>query len=186
VAAEPDGIKVPARHDDKNRRLWRPRHAAGAGCRWASGCAVQEHRPGVCRSATPRRQSAERGFSSTGGAFKLASKIGGVAMRVLALVVGVVCWCALSSTGAQAQIYHGNDTGGIIPWSCENEAAAPQIAAEYCARWDKYPRITSVHRQYGDFIAFNCLWSPHIAKYALPAVRTRGCPYERGPAIIVK
>jgi len=107
-------------------------------------------------------------------------------MRVLALVVGVVALCALSSANAQAQIYHGNDTGGIIPWSCENEAAAPQITAEYCARWDKYPRITSVHRQYGDFIAFNCLWSPHIARYDLPAVRTRGCPYQRRPMVIVK
>ena len=84
------------------------------------------------------------------------------------------------SAGARAQVYHGNDTGGIIPWSCENEAMAQQIAADYCMRWDKYHRITSVHRQYGDFIAFNCLWSPHVNPYALPAVRTRSsCHYQR-------
>ena len=47
------------------------------------------------------------------------------------------------------------------------------IAADYCARWDKYPRITSVHRQYGDYIAFRCLWSPYVDRYALPAVATR-------------
>src|ERR1700746_292393 len=42
---------------------------------------------------------------------------------------------------AQPYIYHGNDTGGIIPWSCENEAMAQQAAAAYCARWDKYHRV---------------------------------------------
>ena len=87
---------------------------------------------------------------------------------------------------AQAQIYRANDTGGIIPWSCENEAMAQQIAGAYCARWDKYHRITSVHRQYGDFIGFNCLWSPHVNRYALPAVPTRNtCYYER-PRPVVK
>jgi hypothetical protein len=97
-------------------------------------------------------------------------------MRVLLSVVAFV----LMSTSAHAQVYHGNDTGGIIPWSCENEAVAQQIAAAYCARWDKYHRITSVHRHYGDFIAFNCLWSPHVNRYALPAVHTRSsCYYER-------
>ena len=97
-------------------------------------------------------------------------------------VIGIALWSAvvLGSAGAQAQVYHGNDTGGIISWSCENEAMAQQIAAEYCARWDKYHRITSVHRQYGDYIAFNCLWSPHVNRYALPAVATRNtCSYER-------
>ena len=98
-------------------------------------------------------------------------------MRVAWLsVMAVLLWGA----GAQAQVYHANDTGGIIPWSCENEAMAQQIAADYCARWDKHHRITSVHRQYGDFIAFACLWSPHINRFALPAVRTRStCPYDR-------
>jgi hypothetical protein len=97
-------------------------------------------------------------------------------MRVVLSMIGVVLWAAT----AQAQVYRGNDTGGIIPWSCEIEAVAQQIAAEYCARWDKYHRITSVHRQYGDYIAFNCLWSPHINRYALPAVSTRSsCHYDR-------
>ena len=63
-------------------------------------------------------------------------------------VIGVLMLGAAAH--AQPTIYHGNDTGGIIPWSCENEAMAQQAAAAYCARWDKYHRITSVHRQYGD------------------------------------
>jgi hypothetical protein len=91
-------------------------------------------------------------------------------------VIGVL----LLGAATQAQIYHANDTGGIIPWSCENEAMAQQIAAAYCARWDKYHRITSVHRQYGDFITFACLWAPHVNPYALPAAGTRStCAYPR-------
>jgi hypothetical protein len=84
----------------------------------------------------------------------------------------------VSAASANAQIYHGNDTGGIIPWSCETEAAAPDLAAAHCARFAKYPRITSVHRQYGDYIAFNCLWNPYAAPLALPAVRTRAACYR--------
>ena len=67
----------------------------------------------------------------------------------------------------------GNDTGGIISWSCENEVAAPELAAGHCAWYGKYPRITGVHRQYGDYISFHCLWSPHIARYQIPAIRLR-------------
>jgi hypothetical protein len=79
----------------------------------------------------------------------------------------------LPLTGAQAQVWHGNDTGGIIPWSCENEALAPRTAAGYCAQFRKYARITGVNRQYGDYISFNCLWSPNVNRYALPAVALR-------------
>ena len=89
---------------------------------------------------------------------------------------------ALSSASAQAQdtgtrIYRGNDTGGIIPWSCENEADAQEIAGAFCAGWNKYARITSVHRMYGDYIAFNCLWRPDTARYQIPAVRSRSSCY---------
>ena len=95
-------------------------------------------------------------------------------MRVLLAALALV----LMSIGAHAQVYRGNDTGGIIPWSCENEAMAQQIAADYCARWDKHHRITSVHRQYGDYISFNCLWAPDVDRYARPAVATRACTGE--------
>jgi hypothetical protein len=97
-------------------------------------------------------------------------------MRYALCVIGAL----LIGSAAQAQVYRGNDTGGIIPWSCENEADARDIAAAYCASWNKYPRITSVHRQYGDYIAFVCLWSPHVNRYAIPAVRTRDeCRHDR-------
>jgi len=72
----------------------------------------------------------------------------------------------------QAQLnVKGNDTGGIIVWSPRNERMAQEWADAFCHGHGKYGRITSVHRQYGDYIAFNCLWSPSIARFALPAVR---------------
>jgi hypothetical protein len=93
-------------------------------------------------------------------------------MRVTLALSVIAAALGLSASGVQAQV-KGNDTGGIIAWSCENEAAAPQIAADFCAGWAKYPRITSVHREYGDYIGFNCLWDPRQARFALPAVPTR-------------
>src|SRR4029453_18281480 len=94
-------------------------------------------------------------------------------MRAILRLSMIVAAMLASAAGAQAQVYHGNDTGGIISWSCENEAIARDVSAAYCASWGKFARITSVHRQYGDFIAFNCLWRPDIARYQLPLVRTR-------------
>jgi hypothetical protein len=87
---------------------------------------------------------------------------------------------------AEALVWHGNDTGGIIPWSCENEAVAQQAAAGYCARYSKYGRITGVHRQYGDYISFNCLWSPGADRYARPAVAMRTAACGREPRILTK
>jgi hypothetical protein len=90
-------------------------------------------------------------------------------------------WALLApSTGANAQfwlwnnpVWHGNDTGGIIPWSCENEALAHRAAAGYCARFNKYARITGINRQYGDYISFNCLWAPDVERFARPPVAMR-------------
>jgi hypothetical protein len=74
----------------------------------------------------------------------------------------------------QSQPYiKGNDTGGIIAWSPDTEYQARELAAAFCQSYGKYPRITGVHRQYGDYISFNCLWDPAVARYALPEVRLR-------------
>ena len=50
----------------------------------------------------------------------------------------------------------GNDTGGIIPWSPDNERAARSIAQDNCGRFNKFARITSIRRVYGDYIAYEC------------------------------
>src|SRR5262245_14573627 len=53
-----------------------------------------------------------------------------------------------------------NDTGGIIPWSPLSERYRLSIAADHCARYFKVAVITSVHRQYGDYIGFVCRFGP--------------------------
>src|SRR3989442_6375743 len=55
----------------------------------------------------------------------------------------------------------GNDIGGIIPWSPYTQRFARAIASTHCARYFKYARITSVHRQYGDYIGFVCRFGVH-------------------------
>lgn len=54
----------------------------------------------------------------------------------------------------------GNDTGGIIPWSPDSEAAALDVAQSNCGAYGKYAVITSVHREYGDYIGYACSWKP--------------------------
>ena len=71
-------------------------------------------------------------------------------------VIGVL----LLGAPAQAQIYRANDTGGIIPWSPENERDSFAIATAQCARWNKFPVATSIHRVPGDYIAYKCVWDP--------------------------
>ena len=98
-------------------------------------------------------------------------------LRLFAVGLAIV----VSASGARAQsgvppileVVKGNDTGGIIPWSCEAEAMAKELAATYCGYHDKFARITSVDRQYGNYIAFNCLWRANVARHAIPEVRTR-------------
>jgi len=92
-----------------------------------------------------------------------------------ALVASLVGGSLLvSAAGADEYGYvKGNDTGGIIPWSCPTEIVARDMAADHCASYGKYARITSVHRRYGDYIAFACQWTPYLAPYQIPAVATR-------------
>ena len=103
-----------------------------------------------------------------------------------ALRWSLVALAVVLTTGVNApvyaQVYRGNDTGGIIPWSCDNEVDAREIAGAYCARWNKVARITSVKRQYGDYIAFNCLWRRGGAPYQLPRVGTRSSCYAHARA----
>ena len=56
--------------------------------------------------------------------------------------------------------HKSNDTGGIIPWTPENERASFEIAGAQCARWNKFPVATSIHRVPGDYIAYKCVWDP--------------------------
>ncbi len=107
-------------------------------------------------------------------------------MRSIALlsVVGLCAGISTSSTLAETYV-KGNDTGGIITWSCENEAAARAIAAEHCARFGKSARITGVHRRYGEYISFHCLWNPNIARIQLPPVGVRSFCGRADKSVII-
>jgi hypothetical protein len=67
----------------------------------------------------------------------------------------------LPATIANAEVHWwgvtGNDTGGVLPWSPEVAHIYRGIADAHCARWNRIARITSVHRRYGEFVAFVCL-----------------------------
>ena len=52
----------------------------------------------------------------------------------------------------------GNDTGGIIPWSPENEARAFDIAQRQCGYYHKFAVATSITRGPGNFISYKCVW----------------------------
>jgi hypothetical protein len=54
----------------------------------------------------------------------------------------------------------GNDTGGIFPYSPDVEPIYHQIAGDYCARWGRFGKITSIHRVYGEYIGFVCYDRP--------------------------
>jgi hypothetical protein len=56
----------------------------------------------------------------------------------------------------------GNDTGGIIPWSRENEQRAAEIAQENCSRYNKIAVPRSIRRVYGDYMTYDCVFErPH-------------------------
>jgi len=75
---------------------------------------------------------------------------------IMAALVLTLGWGAFGSKG--------NDTGGIIPWSPEAEENAFDVAQANCGQFNKYAVITSVHRVYGDYIAYACWWHPPRGK----------------------
>ena len=54
----------------------------------------------------------------------------------------------------------GNDTGGIIPWSPDNELMAFEIAQAQCGYYRKFAVATSITRGPGNFISYKCVWDP--------------------------
>jgi hypothetical protein len=76
----------------------------------------------------------------------------------LALVSPPVAW----GQGPFVGVYgpKGNDTGGIIPWSVENESMMMMIAQDNCGYYGKTAVITNIHRVYGDFISYQCVFGP--------------------------
>jgi hypothetical protein len=75
----------------------------------------------------------------------------------VALVSQAFAWNDLSNS---VWGHKSNDTGGIIPWTPENELNAFAIAEAQCRWHNKYPLATSIHRVPGDYIAYKCVWDP--------------------------
>ena len=75
------------------------------------------------------------------------------------LVLAAACGLMLSSC---AGVYgpKGNDTGGIIPWSPENERNAYDIAQSNCGWFNKYAVQRTIHRVPGDYISYECRFDP--------------------------
>jgi hypothetical protein len=72
------------------------------------------------------------------------------------LIAALLALVPSGTAGAGMGFLTGNDTGGIIAWSPENQRHARSIAAEHCARYGKLARITSVWPRYGQYIGFAC------------------------------
>jgi hypothetical protein len=77
---------------------------------------------------------------------------------------------------AQAQfLMWGNDTGGAIAWTPENERVAFAASDAHCAAYGKQARVTSVYRQYGHYIGFACAFPRgYVLRDRTFAIRTRG------------
>src|SRR5262249_19000717 len=136
----------------RNLRDGDPRHRRNQGRRGQ----VRPTNPRLWRSGHACPRFDVGGFPPAGPASKLAgAQKEARAMRATLLAAILVLFAA---AGARAQVYHGNDTGGIIPWSRADEAMARQNAPPYCMRRDKHPPITRLDRQ-------------HRAVSALPALR---------------
>ena len=54
----------------------------------------------------------------------------------------------------------GNDIGGIFHYSPDVEPIYRDIAADHCARWGRFAKVTSIHRVYGEYVGFVCYDRP--------------------------
>jgi hypothetical protein len=60
----------------------------------------------------------------------------------------------------------GNDSGGIIPYpvvaaqsvGTSDRVVARAMADEHCARYNERAVNLNIHRQYGDYVSFDCSW----------------------------
>ncbi len=74
------------------------------------------------------------------------------------LAVALVLNAFATSAGFAGPGLTGNDTGGIIQWTPDVDLIYRDIAAAHCARWNRSAGIISVHRTYGDYIGFQCIY----------------------------
>jgi hypothetical protein len=93
-------------------------------------------------------------------------------VRVIAFAVAMLSLVAGTARGGNFAVW-GNDTGGIIPWSPAVDDVYREVTVEHCASYDKIAHITSVGRDYGEFIGFECLFDPKYDPIKGSAFRSR-------------
>ncbi len=88
----------------------------------------------------------------------------GIALAAAGAAMTAAATSAAMASGAEAggpgPGVTGNDTGGIFPYSAGVEGIYQQIADDHCARYGRMAKVTSVHRIYGDYVAFVCYDRP--------------------------
>ena len=72
------------------------------------------------------------------------------------LMAALLLLAPWGGAGAGMGFLTGNDTGGIIAWSPDNQRNARAIAADHCAHYRKVARITSIWPRHGQYIGFAC------------------------------
>ena len=72
-----------------------------------------------------------------------------------AVALAMACGLAGCATGPGLT---GNFTGGIIPWSPENQAVAREWAEQHCARYGEVAEMHYGLARPGEYIAFNCVF----------------------------
>ena len=80
--------------------------------------------------------------------------LGGRMTRKALIAIGLLA-CGLSGCGTGPGLT-GNSTGGIIPWSPENQAVAHDWAAQHCARYGEVAEMGRIYARYGEYISFTC------------------------------
>lgn len=68
--------------------------------------------------------------------------------------------CTTTSAMASGPWITGNDTGGIIPYRPAPAADYRQTAGDFCARYGRLGKVTSIHRIYGHYVSFVCYDRP--------------------------
>ena len=83
-----------------------------------------------------------------------------ISVVAVAVSLALLGQAAAQGPGPAFGVYgpKGNDTGGIIPWSLDNEQMAYQLAQENCGFYNKYALLNSIHRVPGDYISYKCVW----------------------------
>jgi hypothetical protein len=91
---------------------------------------------------------------------------------VLHAIVALASSAASAGAAGPRPGLTGNDTGGIIQWTPDIDYIYKEIAVAHCARWNRYAGISSVHRIYGDYIGFRCVYDRRFdpRKALLPPV----------------